>query len=117
MTSRSSGLASCRRLLGATTYEFYRKWEMQTFRHMNSGSPSKTKTDKRHFLQMVRDEGYANPDDEGEFEAAGAEALSDLKHLLPLELVFPKEATGKIMASAMMIAVAINVHAPFRLIK
>jgi hypothetical protein len=69
--------------------------------------------DKRHFLQMVRNEGHADPDGEGEFEPADAEALSDLKNLRPVGLVFPKEDADKIRSHAVMTALGMNIEPLF----
>jgi hypothetical protein len=44
--------------------------------------------DKQKFFELVRADGYANPEDEGEFEPAGPECLADLKRLRPWGQVF-----------------------------
>lgn len=64
---------------------------------------------KQTFLHMVRDDGYADPDDEGEFVPPGPECMSDLKNLRPLGVVFPKEQADRIAAYAGFTATALGI--------
>lgn len=53
---------------------------------------------KQKFLQMVRDDGYADPDEETCFFAPSS--LGDLPDLRPIAKVFPKAQCDHIMAVA-----------------
>jgi len=55
-------------------------------------------TQKQAFLQMVRDDGYADPDEEGCFDPP--ETLNDLADLRPIALVFPQNQRDHISALA-----------------
>jgi hypothetical protein len=51
---------------------------------------------KQEFLQMVRNDGYADPDEENCFDPPGN--LEDLTDLRPISDVFPKDQSDHIRA-------------------
>jgi hypothetical protein len=55
---------------------------------------------REEFLQMVLDDGYADPDEEYCFNPPNN--LEDLKNLRPISEVFPKDQIDYIMALALM---------------
>ncbi len=59
-----------------------------------------TEENKQRFLQMVREDGYANPDEEGSFEPP--RSLDDLPNLRPIRHVFPKKESDMITAVAVI---------------
>jgi hypothetical protein len=58
---------------------------------------------KQKFLQMVRDDGYADPDDEDCLFVP--DTLEDLPELRPIERVFPKAQCDRIIAVATVTSV------------
>jgi hypothetical protein len=66
---------------------------------------------REEFLQMVRDDGYADPDEEDCFYPPNS--LEDLKDLRPIGEVFPKDQIDHIMALALMTSNSMGIKPRF----
>lgn len=66
---------------------------------------------KQKFLQMVRDDGYADPDDEDCFFPPPN--LEDLPGLRPIAQVFPKDHSDRIVDVATVTSVSMSLGKDF----
>ena len=64
---------------------------------------------KQKFLEFVREDGYANPDDETTLKPPSS--LNDLTELRPLSHVFPKEDLDQITTVALVTTQALETDA------
>ena len=67
---------------------------------------------KQQFLNLVREDGYADPDEEATLKPPSS--LNDLNDLRPLGRVFPKQDLDHIMTVAMITAQALETGAKER---
>jgi hypothetical protein len=63
---------------------------------------------KQRFLQMVREDGYADPDEDACFDPPPS--LEDLASLRPIALIFPVAQTDQIMAIAGMTLASMGIE-------
>ncbi len=66
-----------------------------------------THESKQRFLRMVREDGYADPDEEGSFEPP--KSFDHLPKLRPIRHVFPKKESDMITAVAVVTHEALEV--------
>jgi len=77
-------------------------WPCEVIHHgrpTNSGFSFTDDNQKRRFLNLVRDDGYADPDDPDDGFSPPA-SLKDLPDLRPISLIFPKDQEAHIRAIA-----------------
>jgi hypothetical protein len=65
---------------------------------------------KQQFLDLVREDAYADPEEEGSFVAPQPESFQELENLRPIASVFPKEHADLITGVAKVTLVALETN-------
>jgi hypothetical protein len=64
---------------------------------------------KQQFLELVRKDGHADPDEEGSFDLPAS--LTDLRNLRPITEVFPKAQAERISTATIITSICLGIDA------